>query len=313
MSDLSIIIVNWNTREILQNCLKSVYEQTKGIAFETIVVDNASVDNSAEMVRQEFPQAILIVNTENRGFAAANNQGMKIARGRYVLLLNPDTIVLDGAIQKAVAYADQFSNIGVLGCQVWVNDSEIQQTCFSFPSVSGLIAQKMGLCRLFPQSRFFGWVDYGWWDRTTLMEVDVVSGMFMLVRREAIDQIGLMDEDYFVYGEETDWCWRFRKAGWKCVFSPIARIIHLDGGGKSTSQLSVRMYVQIQKSLLLFHRKQRGFFSWIAAKTIYIVSMLVRYAIFSIISLFGKYSDVSKKATQSLAAMKFHFSGIEIE
>jgi GT2 family glycosyltransferase len=311
MTDVSILIVSWNTCKLLKDCLLSVYDQTKVIDFEVIVIDNASTDGSAEMVKKEFPQAILISNPDNRGFAAANNQGMKIAKGRYVLLLNPDTIVLDGAIQKSVAYADDHQDIGILGCQVWLNNKEIQQTCFSFPSVCGLIIQKTGLCRMFPRSGVFGREKMVGWNRDTEREVDVVSGMFMLVRKSAIDQVGLMDEDYFVYAEETDWCFRFRRAGWKCVFTPTARIIHLDGGSKSTEQISVRMFVQQQKSLLIFYKKQRGVVSWAVARGIYILSMLFRYSVFVILSLLMRDDNFSRKTAQSLAAMKFHLFGIE--
>jgi hypothetical protein len=311
ITDVSVIIVNWNTREILSNCLRSVYEQTQEIKFEVIVVDNASLDGSAEMIKQVFPQIILIENRENRGFAAANNQGMKIAKGRYVLLLNPDTIVLDGAIQKSVAYAETHSDIGVLGCQVWLNDKEIQQTCFAFPSVAGLIVQKMGFRRLFPRSRVFGWIDYGWWDRKSPMDVDVVSGMFMLVRKPAIDQVGVMDEDYFIYAEETDWCRRFRKAGWRCVFAPIARIIHLDGGNKSTDLVKVKMYVQMQKSVLIFYKKQCGFGSWLIAKLIITFSMFIRYVTFGLLAFLKRDGRASEKVAQSLAAIQFHCFGVE--
>jgi GT2 family glycosyltransferase len=311
MYDVLIVIVNWNTREILRNCLRSVYEQTREINFKVVVVDNASSDGSAEMVKKEFSQANLISNSDNRGFAAANNQGMKVAQGRYILLLNPDTIVLDGAIQKSVAYADDHQDIGVLGCQVWLNDKEIQQTCFSFPSVYGLIAQEMGLRHLFPRAGVFGREKMVGWNRDTEREVDVVSGMFVLVRREAIEQVGLMDEAYFVYAEETDWCFRFKRAGWKCAFTPTARIIHLDGGSKSTDQISVRMFVQQQKSLLIFYKKQRGLLSWIVAKIVYIFSMLIRYAIFVILLLFQRDNKTLEKAAQSLAAAKFHLFGVE--
>jgi GT2 family glycosyltransferase len=309
--DVSIIVVNWNTRDVLRGCLESVYTQTKDITFEVVVVDNASSDGSAEMVKKEFPLALLIENTKNRGFAAANNQGMRIAKGHYVLLLNPDTIVLEGAIQKTVAYADHRPEIGVVGCQVWENDTTLQLTCFRFPSVGNLILQKSGLCRLFPRSGVVGREKMAGWNRDTECEVEVVSGMFMLVRQEAIDQVGVMDEDYFIYAEETDWCFRFKRAGWKCVFTPIARIIHLDGGSKSTEQISVRMFVQQQKSLLIFFKKQRGQFSWIAAKTIYTFSMLIRYAVFITLSLFQRDHRAFKKAAQSLAAIKFHLFGIE--
>jgi GT2 family glycosyltransferase len=308
--DVSIVIVNWNTREILQDCLRSVYEQTQEILFEVIVIDNASSDGSAEMVRQIFPTVTLIENTQNRGFAAANNQGIGISRGRYVLLLNSDTIVLDGAVQKSVRYADRHPDVGILGCQVWENETTLQRTCFRFPSVLNLLLHILGLDRLFPQSRFFGREKMAEWKRDTERDVDVVSGMFMLVRREAMDQIGGMDEDYFVYAEETDWCKRFWKAGWRCVFSPVARIIHRDGGSKSTEQVSVRMFVQQQKSLLIFHRKQCGWFAWIAARFLYILFMLIRYLVFGFLSWMKPADRFAKRAAQSGAALRFHLLGI---
>lgn len=313
MNDVSIIIVNWNTRDILRGCLDSVYTQTQGIDFEVIVVDNASSDGSAEMVKQESPQVILIANSENRGFAAANNQGMQIAKGRYILLLNPDTIILDGAIQKSVAFADKHPDIGVLGCQVWLNENEIQKTCFSFPTLCKALVQETGLLHMFPHSRIFGRTNYGWWDRKSEMDVDVVSGMFMLVRQEAIIEIGLMDEAYFVYAEETDWCFRFHKAGWRCVFTPTASIIHLDGGSKSTALIKNKMFVQMQKSMLIFHLKQQGRWSWIARRGLYIFSMFFRYIIYSAMFLLSQDINISKKIAQSRAAINYHLLGIEPE
>jgi hypothetical protein len=311
MTDVSIIIVNWNTRDILRDCLKSIYSQINNISYELIVVDNASTDGSATMVKKEFPKVILIENFRNAGFAAANNQGMQIATCRYFLLLNPDTIILDGAIQKTVMFADEHTDIGVLGCQVWLNEKEIQQTCFSFPSLPGLIFQEAGLRRLFPQSHFLGRSNYGWWDRRNEMDVDVVSGMYMLVRREAVNQVGLMDEDYFVYAEETDWCYRFWKAGWRCTFTPKARIIHLDGGSKSTAQISKKMFVQMQKSMLIFYKKQKGCGSWLCAKSIFLLSMLFKYLIFTVLSFFKKNNSFYKKSQQTLAALMFHLLRIE--
>lgn len=313
MLDVSIIIVNWNTVDILRGCLSSVYLQTHDIIYELIVVDNASSDGSAEMVKQEFPQVTLIANSENRGFAAANNQGMLIANGHYTLLLNPDTIILDGAIQKTVAFADQHPDIGVLGCQVWVNDNEIQRTCFSFPTVWKALVQEVGLLHMFPHSRIFGRAHYGWWDRNSQRDVDVVSGMFMLVRQEAIQEIGLMDEAYFVYAEETDWCFRFHKAGWRCVFTPIASIIHLDGGSKSTDLIKTKMFVQMQKSILVFYLKQQGRLPWMAIKGLYISSMLFRYIIYSVMSLFTQNKSIVRRIDQSQAAIKFHLLGIAPE
>jgi GT2 family glycosyltransferase len=306
MIDVSIIIVNWNTRDILRDCLSSVYDQTHGIFFELTVIDNASSDGSAAMVQNEFPDVILIKNIENVGFAAANNQGMRISKGRYVLLLNPDTIVLEEAIQKTISFSDNHPDIGVLGCQVWLNEHEIQQTCFSFPTLFSLTLQQAGLQRIFSNSKFIARSNYGWWERLNQMDVEVVSGMYMLVKREAIDQVGLMDEDYFVYAEETDWCYRFWKAGWRCVFTPEARIIHLDGGSKSTGQISIKMYVQMQKSMLIFFKKQRGYGSWVYLKIIFIISMLFRYFLFKGLSFITNGNLFLIKAKQSLAALKFH-------
>ncbi len=304
--DVSIIIVNWNTRDILGNCLRSIYDQTNEVEYEVVVIDNASSDDSAAMVRAEFPQVVLIENSNNLGFAAANNQGMAIAGGRYVLLLNSDTIVLDGAIQKTISYADDHQDIGVLGCQVWENEREIQKTCFAFPSAWGVILQKMGLRRLFPRSRVFGRIDYGWWDRTSPMDVDVVSGMFMLVRKYAIDQVGLMDEDYFVYAEETDWCFRFKKNGWRCVFAPVARIIHLDGGNKSTDLVKVKMCVQMQKSVLLFFKKHHSVIQYFLARLILTAYTGLRCLAFTLM-LIGRII-VGKDVNNNLKESRSHWS-----
>lgn len=307
--DVSVVIVSWNTRELLRDCLASIFGQTGDIAFEVIVVDNDSADGSAAMVHEGFPSVIVIENTENRGFAAANNEGMAVARGRYVLLLNPDTIVLDGAIQKTVRIAERTPNVAVLGCQVRLNEHEIQQTCFRFPSVPRILALWTGLRRAFPRTPALGWVDYQGWDRRSARDVDVVSGMYMLVRRAAVDEVGVMDDGYFVYAEETDWCFRFRAAGWRRVFTPEACIIHRDGGGHSASIASVRMFVQLQKSLLRFFRRQRGVMPWVAVRLIFATAMLARSLYYGVRASRDHTDLVTKKAAQSRAALIFHLLG----
>lgn len=265
MLDVSIIIVNWNTCDMLRNCLRSIYEQIGTVSFEVIVIDNASKDGSSKMVKDNYAQVILIENLENRGFAAANNQGIEIAKGRYILLLNSDTIVCDAAIEKTINYADLHLNVAVVGCQVLQNEDTVQMTCFCFPNITNIILSTLGLSKLFKYNRFLGREWMLWWQRDSEREVDVVSGMFMLVRRKAIEEIGLLDESYFVYCEETDWCYRFAKAGWKIIFWPGARIIHLDGGGKSINQVAAKMFVQHHKSMLIFVKKNLGKIKyWIA-------------------------------------------------
>lgn len=272
--NVSIIIVNWNTSAILQDCLKSVYAQTKDIKFEVIVIDNASSDDSVQMIKSEFPRVVLIENKENRGFAAANNQGMQVAKGRYVLLLNSDTIVLEGAIQKSLAFADQYPEAAVIGCRVLNPDKSLQPTCFMFPSLLNMFLSSTYLYKLFPRSHFFGRERMTWWKRNDIREVEVVTGCFMLVRKEAIVQVGLMDESYFMYAEETDWCYRFIKAGWKLLFTPDAQIIHI--GGQSSKIVKVKMNIELRKSILHFIKKHYGYFSYLMGGMLTLLFYIVR-------------------------------------
>jgi len=254
--DVSVIIVSWNTKEILRNCLRSVYEQAGPISFEVFVVDNASSDGSAQMVEDEFPQVDLVRNAENRGFAAANNQAITLATGRYVLLLNPDTIVLDGAITKTVAFADEHPKAGVVGCKVLTSDGTLQRSCFMYHSLLNLLILTFGLHSVFPRSCFFGRERMTWWDYRSVREVQALTGCFMLVRREAISRVGLMDERFFMYAEETDWCWRMRSNGWNVLYFPHAEIVHL--GGSSAALRWEDMLIEQRKSLLLFIEKRQG-------------------------------------------------------
>jgi GT2 family glycosyltransferase len=312
--DVSVVIVNWNAAGYLRDCLRSIAEQTRECTYEAIVVDNASDDGSQELLRTEFPDVRAILNDANHGFAGGNNQGIAVARGRYVLLLNPDTLILDGAIDKCVAYADSLrdARVGVLGCQVWEDAETIQKTCFQFPSPLNILLTTLGLTSRYPRSRFLSRSEMGWWDRRDEREVDVVSGMFMLVRREAIDEVGPMDDGYFIYAEEADWCYRFWEHGWSCLFTPRARIMHLEGGGKSTQRsalVSARMYVQLQKSILQFHRKNRGVVSWALAQAVYAAAMPVRSALFALMTALGRSDRL--KLRQALAATRYHLLRIE--
>lgn len=312
-TDVCVVIVSWNTRDILRGCLRSVFEQTQDVSLEVLVVDNNSHDGSAEMVRAEFPQVTLIANAQNRGFAAGCNQGVRAGSARYMLLLNPDTIVLDDAISRCVRYADLHPDVGVLGCQVLEAEDRISPTGFSFPSPSNVFFALSGLSRMFPRSRLFGRPELSWWDRNTESDVDVVTGMFMLVRREAIAEVGLMDEAYFVYSEEADWCFRFSKAGWRRVFTPCARIMHLDGGAKSTSQASKKMFVQLQKSSMIYHRKNLGLRACWSVKMIYIASNFVRMVAWFVLSVVKRDCRSWHRSSAARAALVYHLIGSEPE
>ena len=310
MPDVSIVIVNWNTRDLLRDCLRSIVAQTRR-DFEIIVVDNASTDGSAPMVLSEFPEAVLIANDENHGFAAANNQGIRKATGRYVLLLNPDTLILDGAIDTMLDWCERHPDVGCAGCQVLESETKIQATGFGDPGPLNLLLIETGLHRALPKSRLFGRPEYGWWDRATELDVDVISGMFMLIPARVLDEVGLLDEAFFVYSEEADLCRRIRRAGHRCVFTPVARILHRGGGGKSTSQVKPRMYVQLQKSKLLYVRKHYGVAGHLGAKAILLTSMIARWAIFGALGLVGGGAEALARARLGRAAARFHLSGAE--
>jgi hypothetical protein len=256
MIDVSIIIVAWNVRKLLYDCLKSVYDQTEGIDFEVIYVDNASEDGSVDMVKREFPEVRIIENERNEGFIKANNQAIGIAEGRYVLLLNSDTVVLDNAITKTVKFADEHPQAAVVGCRVLNPDHTLQRTCFMYPSILNLFLAATYLDRVFPKSKFFGREYMTWWDFNDIREVQTVAGCYSLIRMEAIRQVGLMDELYFVYGDDPDWCYRFRKSGWKIMFTPDAQIIHY--GGQNTKRVARVFRWQLEGSKLIFMKLHRN-------------------------------------------------------
>ena len=265
-------------------------------------------DNSLEMLRQEFPTVVVIANSDNKGFAAANNQGIALARGRYILLLNPDTVILRGAIDKTIAFADARPGLGCVGCQVLENAQTIQHTCFGFASPLNHALALSHLAALFPHSRFFGRQWMGWWDRRTEREVDVVSGMYMLIPRTVIEDVGAFDEAYFVYGEEADLCYRMAQRGYRRLFTPCAQIIHRDGGGKSTRLTSTRMYVQMQKSDLIYQRKNLGLAAWAIAKALFVSGMLARGLAMSGAAALGGGERATARSAQSWAALRHHLS-----
>lgn len=305
--DVSIVVVSWNVIDDLDRCLASLDEHLGSTRAQIIVVDNDSADGTCQMVRERYPHVELIANNDNRGFAAACNQGIEVARGRYVLMLNPDTIVLDDVIPRTIEWADEHEDVAVVGCQVLDGPESIQRTCFRFPSAVDMLLWVTGIRALAPKSNLLGRAAYGDWGRDGERDVDVVSGMYMLVRDTAIAEVGQMDEAYFVFAEEADWCWRFKAAGWRCVFAPVGRIMHVEGGSKSTNQVSLRMYVQMQKNLLRFLRTNRGFAQWLVAKAAFSIAMPIRALLFSVLSIVGG-QPARHRLRQALAATRFHWS-----
>lgn len=307
--DVSIIIVNWNTRQLLRECLQSISRHAGEVSFEVIVVDNHSTDASAEMVAAEFPQVHLIRNKDNRGFAAANNQGIAIARGRYVLLLNSDTQVLEGTLAKSIAFADAHPKAAVVGCRTVFPDGRLQINCYLFPGLLNLGLSLTHLAFIFPRNRFLGRRRLTWWNYDTPRQVDGVAGCFMLTRAEAIRQVGPLAEDYFMYSEDTDWCWRFARAGWKVMYTPEPRLIHVRAA--SSDQCETEMLLLQRRALLMFLERKSGRATRRIANVMYSVCALARLLVLQVRWL--RRGSRTKAALQdwalAKATAKFHLFG----
>jgi GT2 family glycosyltransferase len=234
--DLSVIVVSWNTCDELRACLESVAAGLRGIPAEVIVVDNASTDGSPDMVQAHFPKVRLVRNPDNLGFAAGCNAGLQLATGRYLLLLNPDTIVVDDVLAATVRYLDEHPDVGTVGCRVLNADGSLQPSCFRDPSVLNTLLGVTGLAKL-PWPHVFGRERMTHWLRDSERDVEVVTGCYLATRREVVDDVGPLDDGYFFCGEEADWCRRMRERGWVLRFAPVGDIIHLDGvAGRKLSE-----------------------------------------------------------------------------
>lgn len=251
--DLSIIIVSWNTRDLLSQCLESVYQNVEDIECEVIVVDNGSTDGSVEMVAERFPRTRLLCNADNRGFAAANNQALNESRARYALLLNSDAQLLTGAVSVMVDYLDQHPTVAILGPQILNPDLTYQGSFAQFPSFVGEILLLTNLARFVFSPTYPSPAPDACGDERI---VDWVSGACLMVRREAVDRVGQLDEQYFMYSEETDWCYRMKRDGWDIAFVPSARVIH--ASGSSSRKVPERRRAQIYHSKYLFMSKHYG-------------------------------------------------------
>lgn len=252
--DVAVIVASYNVAPLLRECLGSLGGALEGLRGEVWVVDNNSVDGSAAMVRSQFPEVHLIVNRRNVGFARANNQALKKARGRYLLLLNPDTFVPPGTIAPMVAYLDAHPEAGMAGPRLVRPDGRMDEACRrSFPTPLTALSRFLGLDRMFPRSRLFGSYRRTYESPEDSYEVDSVVGAFMLLRRAALDDVGGLDEDYFMFGEDLDWCYRLKSRRWKVVYLGAYRAIHHKGASSASAPFLVNYH--FHRSMVLFHRK----------------------------------------------------------
>ncbi len=268
-STLAIVIISFNVRKLLQDCLESIYRQTPRTRFEIWVIDNHSRDDSVQMLKESFPDVHLIENRENVGFTRANNQAIALCRSDLILLLNPDTLILDGALDKMVQFMDEHSEVGVSGCRVQNEDGSLQLACRrSLPTPRVAFYRLTGLSRLFPNSQVMAKYNLTYVDPDQPHEVDAVSGAFLLIRKEVVDQIGGLDEEFWIFGEDIDWCIRAQRAGWKVMYNSDARILHYKGIGCSTNRRKTRF--EFYRAMYLFHRKHfAGDCSWAVNSLIY--------------------------------------------
>jgi N-acetylglucosaminyl-diphospho-decaprenol L-rhamnosyltransferase len=252
--DLSVVIVSYNTRELLHGCLTSVISTLRSrLQYEVLVVDNASTDGSATMVQDAFPQVRLLINKENRGFAAANNQAIERSGGRHVILLNPDTVVREGVLERMVTFLDEHSQVGVVGPKLLYPDGSFQHSAFTFPTLPMIFLDFFPVNHRLTNSRLNGRYPRASYDVGGPFPVDHPLGAGLMVRRKAIEDVGLLDEGFFMYCEEIDWCMRVKKAGWEIYCFPQAEIVHFVG--QSTTQSRDEMFVQLHRSRYRLYEK----------------------------------------------------------
>lgn len=289
MPDVSIIVVNWNTRDLLERCLTAARDNAGGLSIELIVVDNGSGDGSVAMLRERFPEARVIANSENVGFARANNQGMAVASGRYVLLLNSDAFLDAGALERLVQYMDSHPRTGAAGPRLRYEDGSLQRSCFAFPTLATELWQALWLDRLFPRSRVFGhyWMTY--WNLDDTREVDSLMGAVLLLRREAIEQVGGLDEQFFMYSEEVDLCYRLWRAGWSVCFVHTATAMHLWGG--SARRVPAETFLRLYRSRVQFFQKHYGEATALGLRLILFAGSLIRVAGGTLSLIFDRRPD----------------------
>ncbi len=296
--DLSIIIVNYNVKEFLQNLLYSIAKACQHISSEIIIVDNASDDGSSELIREKFPDVKLIVNQKNLGFSKANNIGLKVASGNFLLLINPDTIVREDTFQKMLNFFEEYREAGMAGCKILNPDGTLQLACRrSFPGPWTSFCKVTGLSSIFPKSKIFASYNLTYLDEDQTYEVDALSGSFMMMRREALQMVGGLDEQFFMYGEDLDLCYRIQKAGFKVFYVHSTQIIHYKG--ESTKRSSIDETKIFYDAMKLFVKKHlsssflveliltsaitfRKFFAFLGKRKLIIISILLDFVFFDL-------------------------------
>ena len=256
MPDLGVVIVSWNVRDLLRRCLASLFAGAGSLDLDVVVIDNASTDGSASMVRAEFPQVRLVPNDRNLGFTAANNQGLALARGRHLLLLNPDAEVTGDALPVMVDYLDSHPSAGAAGPRLRYPDGSLQPSRRRFPTFATALVESTVIQEWSPDNRILRHYYLADVDDDVVQPVDWLVGACLLVRRTTVEQVGGLDEGFFMYFEELDWCRRIKAAGWDVVYLPTATVVHHEG--RSSEQVVAARHVYFQSSKVRYFAKHHG-------------------------------------------------------
>ena len=299
--DISVVIVGWNAKQYLELCLESLAKAPPRRSMEVLVVDNASTDYSAEMIAARFPWVKLIKSSENLGFAKGNNVAIRQCLGRYIALVNPDVIVFPGCLDALADFLDENPKVGNVGPRVLNPDMSMQSTCRRFPTLWNNFCSASGLSTRFRNSRFFAGEHMFYFPHDRTLAVNVIVGCFSMIRRETFDEVGLLDEGLFMYGDDVDWCRRAWNAGWQVVFYPGGQAIH--DRGKITAPYPVRFAVAQQRSVLHYWTKHHSFWGVLGIRSIMLFHHLLRYS-FAVLSGLahsreGAQSDVRKQVSRA--------------
>jgi GT2 family glycosyltransferase len=308
---LSLIIVNWNTRELLASCLRSLDAERNPGWCEIIVVDNASADGSADMIASCFPQITLVRNDSNVGFARAVNQGVRIAKGAYLLLLNSDTEASFDTIERCLHYLEDQPDVAAVGCRMVFANGKVQSSCFRFPSLLGVFLNSSCLSHLMPHSGLLNWDRYGHrnWEGPT--NVDCVMGSFMLLRQTAIEGNVLFDETFFMYGEETDLCMRWRKKGFRVVHLPDVTIKHLQGGSAKTPAVAAWAREACARGELRCILKRQGSLAAYCANILMLLGTLPRVVFWVAADVLDRTGKTPKwRRALRTRVVRFHMSAL---
>lgn len=301
---LSIVIICWNDLKVIANCVNSIFQETKKIDFEVIVSDNGSADGSVEYLRKHFPDVRIVENGANLGFAKGNNAGIREAQGEYILILNPDTVILDHALEKLVAFADTHVEAGAFGCRVLNPDGSFQNPARPIPTVSGYLVSALYLRGLGRISEAFASDVYQGWAGRSERTIGFQSGCCVLFRGELLKRLGGFDERFFYHFEETDLCFRVWKSGSSILFYPGAEITHL--GGQSVGRFPIKFALETYRSCYRFFYKHYGRRGLIQIRWVNLLGLGLRYGGYKLLSLFNRAEALQNRLKMYAVAIKWN-------